>query len=91
MDYYLDGDNGEWPRAVVYDLYCDTTGEDKPPMFTYEYPVLTYRCKWPFNYNRFNCTCIIVTWHTKHACPLVQTGQVCSLPKFNSTFDVRYH
>ena len=44
MDY-VEGDNGVWPRAVVYDLYCDTSGEDKPPKFTYEYPALTYRCK----------------------------------------------
>ncbi|XP_019856939.1 PREDICTED: alpha-L-fucosidase-like isoform X2 [Amphimedon queenslandica] len=66
-----DGGNGVWPRAIIYDLYCDTSGTVKTPEFSYEYPVDTYR----------------FTWRTHYACPLVQTGRTCSLPKFNKTWD----
>ena len=46
-----------WPRAVIYDLYCDTSGEEKSPEFSYEYPALTYRC------NK-----LIVFSHTSNKC-----------------------
>jgi alpha-L-fucosidase len=67
-----EGGNGVWPRAIIYDLYCDTSGAQHKPEFTYEFPRYTYR----------------VTWRTQYACPLVETGQTCSLPKFDSTWDV---
>ncbi|XP_019856944.1 PREDICTED: tissue alpha-L-fucosidase-like isoform X7 [Amphimedon queenslandica] len=65
------GGNGVWPRAVIYDLYCDTSGFNPPPEFAYEYPEYTYR----------------ITWRTGYACPSFQTGQNCSLPKFESSWD----
>ena len=43
--HYVEGGNGVWPRAIIYDLYCDTSGVTKTPEFAYEYPEYTYRCK----------------------------------------------
>ena len=83
----IEGGNGIWPRAVIYDLYCDRSGVSQRPHFAYEYPKYTYRSKLA----KINCLyrfCCIVTWHTGFACPLVETGQTCSLPKFERTWDV---
>jgi alpha-L-fucosidase len=66
-----DDGNGVWSRGIIYDLYCDKSGVQYRPTFSYEYPEYTYR----------------VTWHTGYACPSVLTGEKCNRPKFDSNWD----
>lgn len=70
---YNNGEGGtsDWPRAVVYDLYCEPSAKDSTPELVYEWPAYTYK----------------VVWRTSYACPKAVNKGTCSLPKFNATWD----
>ena len=39
----LEGGSEYWPRAVVYDFYCDPNGDILKPESVIEYPEYTYK------------------------------------------------
>ena len=45
----LEGGTSDWPRAVVYDLYCEPSAKDSTPELVYEWPAYTYKGMYNIN------------------------------------------
>lgn len=93
-----------WPRAVIFDFYCDPSAGVGTPQYLLEYPSYTYKGK--------DVACCIeavvlqstedgvavilhsalryssVRWPSAYACPVSTNATSCPLYKFAPTWDV---